>query len=77
MQDLCVQPVSVRTGGAFGTRPPLYVACIFVEMHFLALSVCRIDQQPVMCMWDRIFQSSVTGSEVRSCTWSNEHLKSG
>jgi hypothetical protein len=21
-----------------------YVACIFVEMHFLALSVCRIDQ---------------------------------
>ena len=27
-------------------------------------------------MWDRIFQSSVTGSEVRSCTWSNEHLES-
>ena len=23
MQDLCVQPVSVRTGGAFGTCPPL------------------------------------------------------
>ena len=54
-----------------------YVACISVELYFLALSVCRIDQQPVMCMWDRIFQSSVTGSEVRSCTWSNEHLKSG
>ena len=23
MQDLCVRPVSVRTGGAFGTCPPL------------------------------------------------------
>ena len=77
MQDLCVQPVSTRTGGAFGTCPPLRSVHVSVELYFLALSVCRIDQQPVMCMWDRIFQSSVTGSEVRSCTWSNEHLKSG
>ena len=47
MQDLCVHVVSVRTGGAFGARPPLripYVACIFVEMYFLALSMCRINQ---------------------------------
>jgi hypothetical protein len=28
-------------------------------------------------MWDRNFDSSVTGSEVWLCTWSNEHLKSG
>ena len=28
MQDLCVRPVSVRTGGAFGTCPPLCSARI-------------------------------------------------
>ena len=28
MQDLCVRPVSVRTGGAFGTCPPLRIVHI-------------------------------------------------
>jgi hypothetical protein len=43
----------------------------------LALSYCRAVLWPVMDMLDRIFEPSVTGSEVWSCTWSNEHLKSG
>ena len=29
-----------------------------------------------MCMWDRNFESSVTGSEMWSCTWSNKRVKS-
>ena len=29
-----------------------------------------------MCMWDRNFESSVTGSEMWSCAWSNKHVKS-
>ena len=53
-----------------------YVSCISVELYFLALSVYRIGQQPVMGMVDRNFESSVTGSEMWSCTWSNKHVKS-
>ena len=40
------------------------------------LSVCRIGPWPVMRMLDRIFESSVTGSEMWSCTWSNKRVKS-
>ena len=29
-----------------------------------------------MCMWDRNFESSVTGSEMWSCAWSNKRVKS-
>ena len=29
-----------------------------------------------MGMWDRIFEPSVTGSEMWSCTWSNKRVKS-
>ena len=53
-----------------------YVSCISVELCFLALGVYRIGQQPVMGMLDRNFESSVTGSEMWSCTWSNKRIKS-
>ena len=53
-----------------------YVSCVSVELYFLALSVCRIGQQPVMGMLDRNFEPSVTGSEMWSCTWSNKRVKS-
>ena len=43
-QDVSGWPVSTRTGGALGTRPPLRSVHISVELYFLALSVCRIDQ---------------------------------
>jgi hypothetical protein len=29
-----------------------------------------------MYMWDRIFESSVTGIEVWSCAWSKKRVKS-
>ena len=51
-----------------------YVSCVSVELYFLAQSVCRIGQQPVMGMLDRIFESSVTGNEMWS--WSNKRVKS-
>ena len=35
-----------------------------------------IGQYPVMGMLDRNFESSVTGSEMWSCTWSNKRIKS-
>ena len=53
-----------------------YVACISVELYFLALSVYRIGQQPVMGMLDRNFEPSVKGCEMWSCTWSNKRIKS-
>ena len=54
----------------------LYVSCISVELCILALSYCRAVLWPVMCMLDRIFEPSVTGSEVWSYTSSNKRVKS-
>ena len=42
MQDLCVQPVSVRTGGAFGTCPPLRI-----------VHICRVVFPGPGCVSDR------------------------
>jgi hypothetical protein len=42
MQDLCVRPVSVRTGGAFGTCPPLRI-----------VHICRVVFPGPECVPDR------------------------
>ena len=42
MQDLCVRPVSVRTGGAFGTCPPLR-----------SVHICRVVFPGPECVPDR------------------------
>ena len=42
MQDLCVRPVSVRTGGAFGTCPPLR-----------SVRICRVVFPGPECVPDR------------------------
>jgi hypothetical protein len=71
MQDLCVQPVSVRTGGAFGTRPPL--RSVHICRDAFPGPECVPDRpEPVMCIWDEKRVFTFTGSEVWSCAWSNQ-----
>ena len=72
-QDVSGWPLSTCTGDAFGTCPPLRT-----------VHICRVVFPGPECVPDRpvagdvhVGSPSVTGSEVRSCKWSNEHLKSG